>query len=222
MKKLVSALVLFGTLTSAAYAQVVTIQDPKNLLLDIDKFVDAQEFANAFKPFDSIVTETKECSVYNDGNGSYMECDGDEEEKWIAETGSDYALLNDNMAFLKSIYEKYDRNPVRFWFHMQKQNLLKSIQNYGLVKSNVSSGYIKLEALTPTTFVVQGASHQALRLDISFIIVSDDGSEYPLPMYVIVAKGLPFMGQIAEFGVEMEIDGHILPPTMKVIDAKKY
>lgn len=220
MKKLVSTLVLLGTVATSAFAQT-GIQDPQNLLGTLDGFVDAKEFSQAFKAHDSIVLESQECTIYNDGNGSYMDCMTEEESKSVIEVDTQYALLNDNFAIVKNVYERYDRNPVRFWLHMQKQNIFASLQANGLAKSNMNNGYVRLERLVPTTFEVLGQSLKAQKLEISVVMIADDGTEIPFPFYVIVAKGLPFMGQVAEMGLEMEIDGHILPPAMKVIDFQK-
>ena len=220
MKKLVSVLVLLGSLTSGAFAQT-GIQDPQNLLGTLDSFVDAKEFSKTFNVNDSVTLESQECTIYNDGNGSYMDCMTEEESKSVIEVDTQYALLNDNFALVRNVYERYDRNPVRFWLHMQKQNIFSSLHTNGLVKSKMNNSFARLERLIPTTFDVQGQSLKAQKLEISVVMIADDGTEIPFPFYVIVAKGLPFMGQVAEMGLEMEIDGHILPPTMKVIDFQK-
>ena len=219
MKKLISTLVLLGSLTSA-FAQT-GIQDPQDLLGELDGFVDAKEFSSAFKVQDSVVLESQDCTIYNDGNGSYMDCTTEEESKSVIEVDTQYALLSDNFAIVKNVYERYDKNPVRFWLHMQKQNIFSSLHSNGLVKSKMNNGFVRLERLIPTTFEVQGQSLAAQKLEISVVMITDDGSEIAFPFYAIVAKGLPFMGQVAEMGLEMEIDGHILPPTMKVIDFQK-
>lgn len=220
MKKLVSVFFLMATLTSNAMGQGL-IQDPNNLLGDIDQFVDAQSFSDAFKINDSVTLLNQTCTLYNDGNGSYMECDSDYEDKTVIESTGDYALLNNNLAVLKSVYEKYDRNPVRFWFHTQKANLVQSFTKQGLVKSNITDSFLRLEKLTQTIFEVEGDNYDALKLNISFVMIADDGSEVIFPVYAIVARGLPFLGQVAEVGIDMEIDGHIFPPTMKIVEAQK-
>lgn len=217
MKMILTLLAALSTLSAPAIGQV---KDPYNLMGQIDAFVDAKEFNQAFVKKDSATIETQECVIYSDGDNSYMECEVEEEKQKVVSVTSNYALFQNNFALLKTVYEKNKRNPLRFWLENTKANLAKQVKKSGFVGAKANEGYLRLDSVARTSFQVNGV-HDALRVDMSMVMIADDGAEIPLPMYMIVAKGLPFTAQIAQVGLELEINGLKFPPLMKVIDYKK-
>jgi len=222
LSKVLSTVLVIGTLSTQAFSQNSPIKDPKNILGQLDAFVEARSFSDEFKVFDFVDLEEKQCTIYNDGSGndSTMECESNFDIKQIKEVNTDYALLQDNLAVLKSTYEKYDRNPVRFWLSMNKNKLSNSLSNMGLVNKNSNQGEIAVESITYGEYDVNG-KHDAAKVEFLVTIANDDGSIFEFPFYIIVSKDLPFLGQITEFGFDLEIDGHKLPPVMKVVDYSK-
>lgn len=222
LSKVLSTVLVIGTLSTQAFSQISHIKDPKNILGQLDAFVDARSFSDEFKVFDFVDLEEKQCTIYNDGSGndSTMECESNIDTKEVKEVNVDYALLQGNLAVLKSTYEKYDRNPVRFWLSINNNKFSNSLSNMGLVNKNSSQGEISVESITYGEYDVNG-KHDAAKVEFLVTMIGDDGSTLGFPFYLIVSKDLPFLGQIAEFGFDLEIDGHKLPPVMKVIDYSK-
>lgn len=200
-------MILTTLFTQVALAQTVT--DPQNYLGQIDQFVAARDFHQEFIVGDLIETEETECEIEVDQNGqSEFFCSSFEESKEIVEVGSNYAVMSDGMAFVKELYERYDRSAIRY-FLREKAHLMAAIAGESL---NGDLEYV-LTGLTPSNIL----GSDALRLEMLVTISDNDGYQFAIPMYVLVARDLPFMGQVAEAGLLWEIDGKVLPPSYKVI-----
>ena len=222
LSKVLSTVLVIGTLSTQAFSQNSHIKDPNNILGQLDSFVAARTFSDEFKVFDFVDLEEKQCTIYNDGSGndSIMECESSIDTKEIKEVNADYALLQDNLAVLKFTYEKYDRNPVRFWLSKNQSKLSSSLTSMGLVDKSSNQSEISIESITFGEYDING-KHDAAKVEFLVTIVGDDGSVFEFPFYIVVTKDLPFLGQITEFGFDLEIDGHKLPPVLKVTDYSK-
>ncbi|MAZ48650.1 MAG: hypothetical protein CME65_08800 [Halobacteriovoraceae bacterium] len=209
MKTLLIMTVLF---TQVSFAQ--TVIDPQGFLKQIDQFIPARGFHQEFQVGDMIQTEETECEIEVDENGqSSQYCSGFEGSKEVIEVGANYAVMDDGMAYVKELYDRYNRSAVRY-FLREKAHLIAKMAGENLTENFE----YHLTSLTPTSIL----GSEALRLEMAIIFSDDNGNQFGIPMFIVIAKDLPFMGQVAQAGLLLEINGQKLPPSYEVIGYTKY
>lgn len=215
MKKLLLSAVL--TLTFSSFSHAIELEDPNSIMNEINYFKEARSFKNEFKVGDRVTTVSNSCWTETDTDGDTSTgCDAFINEIKVDAVNTDEAFFNNNFAISKTYYEELDRNPMNILLDMNE------IESFLVSKQLApSESIMRLNTYEESYSEELGANI----MTVKFTLISQtDDFSFEFPMYVVLAQGLPFLGQIAEFSIDEDLAD--VPSTWeamyKVIDWVKF
>ncbi|MFT6633289.1 MAG: hypothetical protein ACJAS4_003259 [Bacteriovoracaceae bacterium] len=195
MKNLFLTAVL--TLSFSNLSQAMTIEDPNSILEQVEFFKEGRSFTNEFKIGDAITALSQSCWSETDEAGNTSSgCDGTYIDTRVEGVTLNSAYFSNNYALSRGTYEKLNRNPFNLLIEMNE------IQNFMSSKNMTSDKTVmKLDSYTESFSSELGVNTMNIKFSM---VYTGEGYELVFPMYIVLAQGLPFMGQIAEFSFDKD------------------
>lgn len=215
MKKLLLSAVL--TLTFSSFSHAISLEDPHSIMDEVNYFKEARSFKNEFKVGDRVKTVSNSCWTETDTDGNTSSgCDALISDIKVNKVNANEAFFNNNFAISKTYYERLDRNPINILLEMNE------IETFLVSKQlSPSESIMRLNSFEESYSAELGANI----MTVKFTMISEtEDFSFEFPMYVVLAQGLPFLGQIAEFSIDEDLAD--VPSTWeamyKVIDWVKF
>lgn len=196
MKTLILTAVLSFSFSNIS--QAMTLEDPSNIMDEVNWFKEGRSFKSEFKLGDEITTETNSCWSEQDDNADQVNnCETEIKVLRVTSVTDDSAILDGHYGITKDTYIGLNKNPLNL---LIKMNEFQS----ALATNKMLEGesIMRLDSYTEAFSGKLGVN----TMTVKFTMISQgDDYRFEFPMYVVIAQGLPFAGQIAEFSYDQEL-----------------
>jgi hypothetical protein len=187
------------TLSFSNLSQAMNLEDPNSIMDEVSFFKEGRSFKTEFKLGDEITTETNICWGEQDDSNDDPEygCDSETKVMRVTTVTPNAAIMNTHYAISKDTYIGLDRNPLNLLIDMNEFQSALSSQN--MISGSTT---MRLDSYTQGFSGKLGVNTMKIKFTL---IYSGDDYTFESPMYVVLAQGLPFVGQIAEFSFDKDL-----------------